>query len=59
MFDYEAKYKELLEFVKKDYDESFDYDQEYWESGNMDDCYEYGFESGMNKLAEQILKKFS
>lgn len=44
----------LQQLVDKYYDVDFDYEQEYWDSGNYDDCYAYGVECGMNDVAEIV-----
>lgn len=53
--DFQSMYNDLVSEIEANYKEGFDYDVEHWEGGNYDDSYQYGFDSGQNDFAADLL----
>jgi len=53
----EEKLQQIEDFLKSNIKPNFDFDVEYWDSGNYDDAYQYGTEVGEQNAYETILAK--
>lgn len=49
--------EEIIKYIELKIDPDFNYDVEYWDSGNFDDAYSYGVEVGEQYAYKDILKK--
>ena len=50
------KINRIKKLVEEIYKNDFDFEIEHWMNGNIDDSYEYGFESGKQDLIRTIKK---
>jgi hypothetical protein len=52
----EEQLKSIQAIVDKGHKPEFDFEVEYWDSGNQDDSYSYGREVGEQYVFQDILK---